>query len=241
MTKPSSRNFLESILSPHIDLSISLLELVESMNSEDPSHRYLIAAIITFLSGIDKTLSLFYQLLYISGRIEWKKIASNKDRTPVGYIECQWGLTKKIFELENFGVDISSLKELIDLRNMYMHDSYIYAGYSLSLDEETGEEYIGGTQLSHRNVSPPITNFTPKFIDFYRNVIVEEVSKILDSVDWLSSWKRLEEKLKELPINPEPEYSQLDQSHENLHEIIESLNRRFIGDGANKLLGTTTE
>ena len=241
MTKPSSKEFLETVLSPHMDLSLSLLKIVESTSTEDPSYRYQIAAIITFLSGIDKTLSLFYQLLYISGKIPWKEIAPRKDRTPIGYIECQWGLTKKIIELENFGVDISDLRGIVELRNAYMHDSYIYAGYSELFDFDSNQPYLGGTELSFRTVSPPMTYFTPELIRFYQSKLIENTCRVLDSNNWLSSWKHLDAKLKQLPTNPEPEFSQLGQSHENLHEIIESLNKRFIGHGANKLLGTATE
>ena len=60
---PASRHFINSILHPHAELAVDLLRMVGSHSTADPSHRFQIAALIVFLSGVDKVLSLALQLM----------------------------------------------------------------------------------------------------------------------------------------------------------------------------------
>src|SRR5215813_9714590 len=60
---PASRAFIDSILHPHVELAVDLLRMVNSRSTGDPTYRFQIAALTVFLSGVDKALSLAFQLI----------------------------------------------------------------------------------------------------------------------------------------------------------------------------------
>ena len=53
---PASREFINSILHPHVELAVELLRMVNSLSSGDPTYRFQIAALTVFLAGVDKEL-----------------------------------------------------------------------------------------------------------------------------------------------------------------------------------------
>lgn len=234
--KTSSKDLLKGILEPHIELALDLLKLVKSRDTNDSTHRFQIASIITFLAGVDKTLSVAFELLYLAGLVEWNWMVPNKkQKPPAGFIECQPGLYTKIWKLKELGVDVTSISGIIDLRNEYIHGTHVYVGYSERIDEFDSKIQLVPSGPVITSILSPIMAFTQNEIEFYTNQLVEVIGSFIDKTDWRREWCKLNLKVKGLPQNPEPEYSQLLRENDRAFEIIEALNIRFVGDGLNLL------
>jgi len=236
--KPSSKELLKAVLEPHTELALALLKMVMSLDSSDPSSRFQIASIIIFLAGIDKTLSLGFDLLYLAGKVNWKwMILNTKSKPPVGFIECQRGVTSKIMKLKELGVDITYMQEIINLRNEYIHSNHIYVGYTEGIDEVEHKTRLNQSGPIISYPLAPITAFKAEDIYYCAEHLVEEISSFIDKTGWQKEWFRLAAKAKELPKNPEPEYTQFLNEPEKELETLEALNIRFVGDGAKLLQG----
>jgi len=234
---PSSRELLKKVLFPHTELAIDLMGMVKSLNASDFTHRYQIASIIIFLSGVDKTLSLAFELLYLAGKVDWKwMISSTKSKPPAGFIECDRGLTSKIIKLKDLGVDITPMQWLIDLRNQYVHSCSLYAGYGICIDEIEGEIQLKPFEPMVSFLLPPMVALRPQEIQSYANEMVDLVGSFIDRTDWQKGWFMIAKKVRQLPKNPEPEYTQIINEPEREFAIINSLNQKFVGDGAKLLL-----
>gem|GEM_PF-1862287 len=233
--KISSKEFLKGVLVPHTELAVDLMNMVKSRATNDPTHRFQIASIIIFLAGIDKTLSLAFGLLYLAGKVDWNWMVPNaQSKPPAGVIECQRGLTAKIMKLKELGVDLTHLQWLIDLRNEYVHNSVIHVGYTIGLDEvDKIRLNASGPVISC--LEPPIVAIQPEEIRHYAQQLIDEVGSFVDKMGWQSEWFRLGQKIEQLPKNPEPEYTQIVSGQQRALEVVETLNKRFVGDGA-KLL-----
>lgn len=234
---PSAKELLKHVLFPHVDLGSDILGMVERLSSDDPTHRYQIASILIFLAGVDKTLNLAFELLYLAGKVDWKWMVPGPKLTPPpGYIECTQGLTKKINKLKAFGVDISNLQDLINIRNAYVHSHYLYIGYGESIDEITPDINLKASGPTLRYLLPPMTNFGVQEIKYYANEIIDLVGSFIDKTDWQKACFRIIEIVDNLPKNPEPEYSLMLNNQGREFEIINTLNKRLIGDGAQILM-----
>lgn len=234
--KSSSKKLLLGVLKPHTDLAIDLIKMVNSLDTSDPSYRFQIASIIIFLAGVDKTLNLAFELLYLVDKVDWKWMVSNqKYQSPAGFIECNKGLTAKINKLIDFGIDITCLQGIIDLRNEYVHSCNIYLGYTLRLEETESKTQLKPFGPVISAPLPPITYFRPENLQAYANNLVDSVGIYIDNLGWQNIWVELSKKLECLPKNPEPEYAQIINDSEKEFEIINMLNKRYIGNGA-KLL-----
>ena len=132
--KPSAKNLLKDVLYQHVDLALDLLHMVNSLSTGDRTYRFQIVALIIFLSGVDKTLSLTFELMYLAGKIDWKWLTKGDTPSP-GSVECHRGLTAKLEKLAALGLDITDLQWIIDLRNIYIHSCSIYVGYSIIVDD----------------------------------------------------------------------------------------------------------
>lgn len=235
--KPTSAiKIISSVLEPHVELSMDLMKLVNSSNTSDPTYRFQIASLIVFLSGIDKTLNIAFGLLYLSGRVDWNWMApSKKMKAPLGFIECQRGLSAKVEKLNELGVNISYLEDLICVRNEFIHGSTIYIGYSERL-EENGEVTLKpyGPEVSFPFA--PIIHFSIADIRNIANCIANSIGTYIDQTDWTKKYLTLSQKIESLPQNPEPEYSLLLNDQSNVLELINMLNQKFIGDGANLVI-----
>lgn len=227
-------------MTPHVDLATDLLKMVNNSEPLDPytsSYRFQVAAIVIFLAGVDKTLSLAFEMLYIAGKVEWSWMTpNNKRKPPAGYIECHKGLTAKLRELKGLGVDLSPLQELIDLRNKYIHSSNLYVGYSTVLDEN-GRLNLRASEPVISYLLPPYTFVRPQDMKSHAGYLVDTVGSFVDKSGWPDRRRAIMLKLSRLPENPEPEYTQLVSNHfSNDSEIIDSLNRKYVGEGAKLLL-----
>jgi len=231
---PASREFINSVLHPHAELAVDLLCMVRSLSTSDPTHRFQIAALIVFLSGVDKALNLALQLIYLADRVEWRWLMGGRKLEP-GVIECYPGLTAKLKKLHSLGLDLTELQWIVDLRNEYIHSCRIYAGYGVGIDH--GDKPI--LQASGPKVSfsgQPLVALGPAEIQTYAGHLTDHLGRFLDGIKWQTAWALLEEQLGHLPINPEPEYSQMmDGSAEEIYSLIVSLNERYIGEGLQRL------
>jgi hypothetical protein len=112
---PASREFINWVLNPHSELAVDLFRTVHSRSTADTTHRFQIAALIVFLSGVDKALSLALQLSYLADRIDWGWLTHGRKLDP-GVIECHQGLTAKLDKLHSLGLDLTGLQWIVDLR-----------------------------------------------------------------------------------------------------------------------------
>jgi hypothetical protein len=211
--------------------------MVSSLSSGDPTHRFQIAALIVFLSGVDKLLSFALQLMYLADRVEWKWLTRGCKLEP-GVIECHRGLTAKLEKLHSLGLDLTGLQWIVDLRNEYIHSCrMIYAGYRIGIDHGDNTQLIlqaSGPEVSF--LGPPLVALDPAEIQTYAEHLTDHLGKFLDGIKWQAAWALLEEQLGHLPINPEPEYSQLvDGSAEEIYSLTVALNERYIGEGLRRL------
>lgn len=233
---PSSRELLSHVMKPHIEVAQELLRMVKRQSIDDPTHRFQIAAITIFLAGLDKMLSLALQLLYLAGKIDWKWLkAANPE---AGIISCRPGLTAKILKLKELGLDITTLRELVDLRNEYIHSCSIYAGYGF---EVTGKRK---PRLTLRARGPEI-RYSGAYLlrirsDDIKRIaknLIDLVSEFVDASGWHSSYSSIAEKIRRLQRDPEPELSTTDYSDlEAVSKIIDELNRKHIGEGLSRLI-----
>lgn len=234
----ASREFINRVLHPHAELAVDLFRMVHSRSTADPTHRFQIAALIVFLSGVDKALSLALQLIYLADRVEWRWLTRGRKLEP-GVIECHQGLTAKLDKLHSLGLDLTGLQWIVDLRNEYIHSCRIYTGYRGGIDQEEEPRFIlraSGPEVSFSG--QPLVALGPAEIQTYAGQLTDRLGRFLDEIKWQAAWELLEEQLAHLPINPEPEYSQtLDGSAEEIYSVIISLNERYVGEGLRRLRG----
>ena len=234
---PSSKELLRDVLQPHTSLSLDLMGLIKSFDTSDPTYRFEIASVIIFLSGVDKTLSLAFELLYLAGEVGWKWMSPNpRSKPPAGFIECQRGLTAKIVKLKDLGVDITYLQWIINLRNEYVHSCSVYAGYTVGLEENTDKICLEASRPTLCFPLTPMTAIRPERIQSYADQMIDLIGSFIDNTEWQQGWATITQKLTSLPKNPEPEYTQILNEPENEFEILDTLNEKFIGDGARLLL-----
>lgn len=234
---PSSKVLLKDVLLPHMELAVDLMGMVKTFDTRDPTHRYQIASILIFLAGVDKTLNLAFELLYLAGKVDWKWMVPNpKPKPPAGFIECTRGLTAKIMKLKDLGVDITHLQWLINLRNEYIHSCSIYTGYSQTFDEIEDNIQLKPSEPTLFFPLSPIAFLSPQEIQYYANEIVDLIGSFIDRAEWQKGWFTIAEKVKNLPKNPEPEYTHIMNEPEKEFEILDALNEKFVGDGAKLLL-----
>jgi hypothetical protein len=214
--------------------------MVRSRSTADPTHRFQIAALIVFLSGVDKALSLALQLIYLADKVEWTWLTGGRKLDP-GVIECHRGLTAKLDKLHSLGLDLTGLKWIVDLRNEYIHSCRICVGYRVGIDR--GDKPIlraSGPEVSFSG--QPLVALGHAKIQTYARQLTHELGRFLDGIKWQAAWALLEEQLGHLPIDPEPEYSQMgDGSAEEIYNLIGSLNDRHIGEGLQRLRGQKQE
>ena len=235
---PASREFINWVLNPHSELAVDLFRMVHSRSTADTTHRFQIAALIVFLSGVDKALSLALQLSYLADRIDWGWLTHGRKLDP-GVIECHQGLTAKLDKLHSLGLDLTGLQWILDLRNEYIHSCRIYAGYRGGIDDGDASRFMlraSGPDVSFSG--QPLVALGPAEIQTYAGQLTERLARFLDEIKWQAAWESLEEELGHLPINPEPEYSQAwDDSPEQIYKLIVSLNERYVGEGFRWLKG----
>jgi hypothetical protein len=154
-----------------------------------------------------------------------------------GFIECHRGLTAKLKKLHSLGLDLTELQWIVDLRNAYIHSCGIYTGYRVGVDDRDTPRLIlqaSGPEISFS--SHPLVPVGPAEIQRYAGHLTDYLGKFLDGIKWQAAWSLLAEQLGHLPINPEPEHSQMvDGSAEEIERLIVCLNERYIGEGLRRL------
>ena len=125
----------------------------------------------------------------------------------------------------------------MDLRNSYIHTCRINAGYRIGLDDGDKPQPIlhaFGPEVS--SFGPPLVALGPTEIQTSAEHLADHLGKFLDGIKWQAAWALPQEQLGHLPVNPEPEYSQLaDRSAEEIPSLILALNERYIGEGLRQL------
>lgn len=150
-------------------------------------------------------------------------------------------MTAKIFKLRQVGIDLTELRELVELRNEYVHSCSIYAGYSVGITR------TGRLRHTLRPVEPRISYhaeyllpLAPPRLRRIAKKLVQIVGPFVDRTGWQSSWKLIVRKIRKLPRDPEPGYSQLNLDNpEVCMKIVDELNERYVGRGLRVLLGRT--
>lgn len=236
---PSGRLMVKSLLDSHTELASELLGMVRARDTGDPTHRFQIAGVMVFLAGVDKALSLVLHLLYLAGCVDWGWLTgSRKTELLPGEVECGRGLMAKLFKIKSLGLDLTGLDWLVELRNLYVHDCSIYAGYKVS--PEWGERPRLRLRASGPEVStsqPPLAAIDAAVIQTYADDLARRLGSLLDRHGWSAAWRALQERLSQLPEDPEPELSRVASgTPEVIHECVTALNQRYVGDGLRKLL-----
>lgn len=233
MTEPptTSRALLEGVLSPHVDLAIELLGLVQSRSTSDPSHRFHIVAMTEFLAGVDKTLSLALEMLYLTGHVEWKWMTAARAPS-TGVIECTKGMQAKLGKLKSLGVNGAHLDEIVRLRNEYLHDCIVYLGYSVGIDHDD-------MSIRLRTSAPTVTHTTSatSWLDAddvgrHASHLVDELCSLVDDCGWDETYRMLTDKLERLPQNPEPERTEVATELSSAAAVVDALNKKHVGEGA---------
>jgi len=251
-TRFTSTNLIENVLKPHTQLSIDLLRLVKRrrigssmrISSDDPTTRFQIAAVIVFLAGIDKALSLTCQLLYLAGAVEWKWLVGN-GRVEPGRVTCYPGLMAKINKLHALGLDLSGLKWLIEIRNRYIHECTIFAGYQIGLSKTPRrglEVKAHGPAIECS--SNPVASLSENELKLWTLSLTTQLGQFLDKSKWKTSWRAISRQIENLPVNPRPEFIELrkrwDKTRDSLDDIfalLTSLNNRYVGIGLTLVMG----
>jgi hypothetical protein len=142
-------------------------------------------------------------------------------------------LTAKLNKLHSLGLDLTDLQWIVDLRNAYIHTCGISAGYHVGIDHGDTPQFIlhaSGPEVSF--LIPPLVPLGPTEIQTYAEHLADHLGKFLDGINWQAAWALLQEQLCHLPVNPEPEYSQVaDGSLEKIHSLTVTLNERYVGEG----------
>lgn len=234
----SAKTILQKVMNPHTALASELLGMVKTLSTGDPTSRFQIAGLTIFLAGVDKTLSLSLQLLYIAGKINFDWMVKNRKRRAVGVVFCDRGFGAKLDKMKEFGLNLEELKWLSELRNEYLHGVQIAAGYGVTVPEH------GKLALVLRARGPEITygveQLTPidsSDLRRYGTTLTRTLGSLVDRAGWLSKWRILTEKIHRLPENPLPEYEMIGASNINgAGQAVALLNSRYIGPGFDQLL-----
>ena len=226
---------------PHTAMALELLELDKKRKRHDKRDRLQITAITVFLAGIDKCLSLAVQMLYLAGKIGKKKLKPI-DPHP-GRIECGLGFTQKVKLLEQFGADLNGLHWLAKARNLYIHNCAISAGYTIGprVSRKPHFVFLGNTPKVSFSEAP-VYAIGKSDLRRWSSEFTDCLGLFLDSQGWRSGWKQLGISVKALPRNPQPEYGlAILHNFDNWKEMLELLNRKYVGVACSHLLPRYTE
>jgi len=235
---PSSKEFLKTSITSHANLAKDLLSMAESDETNNSNNRFQIASIIIFLAGVEKMLNIAFGILFLAGKVSWNWMTKGSRVKPeAGFITCTRGLTSKIYKMKEFGVDITDLLKIIDLRNYFIHNSNIYIGYSHGIDELTMRPHLFpvGPQISYP--LSPSTSWNDKYIQYYTNNILEVVSSFIDTTEWKSRWIEISQKLEKLPVfTIQTKMAGNPGEFGSIEDKVYYLNEKYIGDGLVHLL-----
>lgn len=227
------KKFFHTIKEKHMNLIVELLDLDDSPKKE----AIKTAALIIFISGIDKILSFAVIFFWIAGKVNLEQLIykKNKENIGKGIIVCDYGLSAKCEILNNMGVELDDYKWLVDLRNYYIHGHTMNIGYKIDPSFESEK----------LNLKPELEFFMPSSINIRANVkdfnlwyedIINQICEELDKADFERIFKDIKKEVENLPINPEPFYSNINNLNDEdieisdkLEKLLGELNRNYIG------------
>jgi hypothetical protein len=229
-------------MKPHSDLAIRLLGLVRRRDTGDPTHDYETAAMIVFLAGVDKVSSLALELLYLAGAVKWAWLHSKKWQTVrPGEIVCQPGFAAKLARLKELGCDLTELKWLSELRNSYIHDCTMFAGYRArpKFTPHGGRVRLhpSGPTIDLRGAF--LNPFQPADVERMTAIIVQRLTRCLIRRGCMKALRVTSKRIAALPLDPEPWTERVNakaRGVEGISTIIEALNAEVVGDGCQKIV-----
>ena len=231
---------IRSVLEPHAQLASDLLDMIRARNTGDPTHRFQIAGVMVFLAGVDKSLSLTLELLYLAGHVDWNWLIGGRRKAEVlpGTIECGPGLTAKLRKIQDLGLSLPQLPWLVELRNWYVHDCRIYAGYRVTPNWEAGQTWLlrpVGPEVS--TLGPPLFAIDAPTLRAEADALVRRLGSLLDRKGGMAAWRALQKRLSQLPYDPQPELSRVAAgTPDTIHQCITALNEQHGGIGLRKML-----
>lgn len=222
-------NFFEGtfneIKKRHLRIINSILDLIDEKDEKDP---FRTAVIIIFLAGIDKILSFTLIFLWIAGKIKAKGVTKYKNTLEdlkTGYISCDYGFRKKLSMLKELGIDLEDLVWLSDLRNHFLHGHSLQVGYRFTPDFKHNKINLC-PQLQFTFSESFNVHIDNNILNTWYNEIIKEICNHLDKPDFQKRLELLLKNIKNLPINPEPYYSKL-QEVLNLNEYNNEYDKVF--------------
>jgi hypothetical protein len=232
---------LQKIMEPHSRLASQLLGLVRSHSTADPTHEYQTAAVIVFLAGVDKALSLALEALYLAGHVKWDWLRGRRGSahlTP-GEIVCAPGFMAKLDRLKDLGCDLRDLAWLAEMRNSYVHDCTILGGYRVAPDANACRLTLRPFPLTVQGSGPFLLALSADDIAATTEEVVERLGRLLSEKDCEEAWRKVNEQAALLPTDPQPWTDQVNApraSADEIHEIVRALNAEAVGEGCAKLL-----
>jgi hypothetical protein len=228
-----AKELFNTVKETHMDLIAELLHLGDSSEKE----AIKTATLIIFISGIDKILSFAGIFFWIAGKVNLEGLVykGNRENIEKGNIIWDYGLGAKCKILNDLGIKLDDYKWLSDLRNYYVHGHRMHIGYKIysdfkdrKLSLKPGLDFlISGTV----NVRGGVKYFNLCYED-----IINRISKKLDETDFERVFKDLKKDAENLPINPEPFYSSINNLNDEDIEILDKseklmdeLNQNYIG------------
>jgi hypothetical protein len=227
------KELFNTIKKEHMNIIVELLSLSDSAEKEAIKTVTLIA----FITGIDKILSFAVIFFWIAGKVNLEGLIYKKSRENIekGNIICDYGLSAKCKILYDLGIKLEDYKWLSDLRNHYVHGHRMNIGYKidpnfknkkLSLKPELDFGISTGV-----NVRSGIKEFNSWYED-----IINRIIKKLDETDFEKVFKGVKKDVDNLPIDPEPFYSNINNLNnedteilDKSEELLDKLNRNYVG------------
>lgn len=234
---------LREVIAPHSQLAARLLGLVRRPSTGDPDNstdEFEVAAVIVFLAGVDKLLSLSLELLYLAGHVEWQWMRGRRRESDVlpGQVFCDPGFATKISKLRELGCDLEELRSLAKARNTYVHECKVFAGYRIHPDFEGNRLDLRATGPVVDSSAPFQTGFRPEGIDTMTTALVDRLGAFLTDRYCEEGFRQIAERVAKLSDNPEPWTTRLRETDDYLDgasAIMEELNAAFVGKGLARL------
>jgi hypothetical protein len=237
---------LRGIMDPHSQLAARLLRLVPPPRTNDPDESkdgFEAAAVIVFLAGVDKLLSLSLELLYLAGHVKWRWMKEGRRESNVlpAQVFCGPGFTAKIAKLNELGCDLTELCWLSEARNNYVHECNIFAGYRIHPDFERKRLALKATGPVVESSGPLQLGWRPEGIDTMTTALVDRLGSFLIDRHCEEGLRQIAERVAKLSDNPEPWTTRLREASDDpdrVSDIMEELNATMVGKGLVRLLSS---
>jgi len=236
MCWPSSRGYLEAILKPHVALTGTLLGMARSDDTGDVRCGIETAALLVFMAGLDKVLSLACAFLHVAGQVDRKWLKSSPGQSWAGLLTCGNGMTEKIGKLRALGALHTEFALLVEVRNYYIHGHSLLAGYKIGTNEECTEPTLRPYGPSVGYGLAPSVGVTLTGLKQLGEGIIEELVEYIDrKTPWQENMRAIHRRLKSMPHDPPKELAQV-ATEPDPSRIVECLNAKHVGVQWEKLM-----